>query len=182
MLSKKNYLKAVKKLLFILLIGLSFSARAQWTAHDALAERWVNDTTGYEIKQGHMIRLHYNSYNGGTWEKNLYGDDWTWLGGALVQNNKVFESWAVSNFTSRRDYLTNGTEESEETAVFRVFRIEVIRPDLLKVSLSKPESVTVKNQYPPQVITPEMQQRWQNRKVFTTVLYLKKDADRLQDQ
>lgn len=172
----------MKKLLFILLIGLSFSARAQFTAPDAFAGRWFNDTTGYEIEADHMVGLQYDPNNEGRWEKRINHDDWTWLGGTVTPNNKLFESWAVSNSTSHRNYLTNGTETSEETAVFRFFRIEAIRPDLLKVSLSKPETVTLKNQHPPQVITPEMQQRWQSNKVFTTVLYLKKDADRLQEQ
>jgi hypothetical protein len=42
--------------------------------------------------------------------------------------------------------------------------------------------VTLKNQHPPQVITTEMQQRWQSNKVFITVLYLKKDPDTLEKQ
>ncbi len=160
-----------------MLISLSFSARGQFSAADALAHRWVNDTTGFEFNPGQIIGLHYNKFNDGKWEKDLYSENWTLLGESLSSNPKVFESWAVSNFTSRRAYLTNGTETSEETAVFRVFRVEVLGENRIKVSLSKPETVTLANQHPPQVITPEMQQRWQSNKVFTTVLYLKNQAD-----
>ncbi len=129
-----------------------------------------------------MVGLQYDPDNRGRWEKKISHDDWTWLGGALTLNTKVFESWAVSNFTSRRGKFPDGTSTSEETAVFRVFRIEAVRPDLLKISMSKPEVLTLKNQHPPQIVTPEMQQRWQSNKVFATVLYLKKDADTLQEQ
>ncbi len=122
--------------------------------------QWKNEHTGFIISSVSITKL-YKVDNG--WNRSTFNSDqFYFIDSTIIFNNNEFTIWGASPYTSKRLYLTNGSEESVETMEYKIFKFELVDKDLLKVTVSNSWYI-----HQPNVI-PHIFGRYEIKKKFST--------------
>lgn len=170
-----NRLYTTLLLISACLACLSSHAQGTHSSEVNFTGKWVNGDTGIIITPAYMDKL---NLSGQSWEYSYFAhQQFHFITSELRSHDQVLEGWIVAVYTSHRDYHTDGTESSTETAEYRALRLERLGRDSLRLSLSAPFAIHLQNKIPEIMLPIEFKKAFEEKKIYTSILTLKRLAE-----